>query len=127
MQKRESLWGKVPDYSCTLEPDRERRTVTFHGVVLAESERALVVRESRHAPVLYFPREDVRLEHMERTDHQSFCPFKGEASYWTLRSGEAVEQNAAWSYEQPFDEVAGLKDHVAFYADRVEGAAPKGH
>ena len=57
---------------------------------------------------------------LERTQHTSFCPFKGGASYWTLRAGGRVEVNAVWSYEDPFDEVAGLKDYVAFYPDRVE-------
>jgi uncharacterized protein (DUF427 family) len=80
----------------------------------------LTVCETKHEPVVYFPREDVRFEALERTDHKSFCPFKGEASYWTLRVADRAEENAVWSYEDPFDEVAGLEDYVAFYADRVE-------
>ena len=117
---RESLWSKYPDYRVDLEPSPERRRVTFGGEVVADSERALIVRETKHDPVVYFPREDVRLEHFERTEHRTFCPFKGDASYWTLRAGGAASENTAWSYESPFPEVAGLKDYVAFYADRVD-------
>jgi uncharacterized protein (DUF427 family) len=117
---RESLWSKYPDYRIDLEPSAETRRVRFEGEIIAESSRALVVRETKHEPVVYFPREDVRLAHLERTAHQTFCPFKGDASYWTLRVGEAASENTAWTYEEPFPEVAGLKDYVAFYADRVE-------
>jgi uncharacterized protein (DUF427 family) len=117
---RESLWSRYPDYRVDLDASDEVKRVRYAGKVIAESSRAFVVRETKHDPVVYFPREDVRLEHMERTDHQTFCPFKGEASYWTLRVGGQVSENTAWSYEAPFPEVAGLKDYVAFYADRVE-------
>ena len=120
MPKGESLYHRFPDYRVELEPSRERLRVTFRDTPVADSERALVVRETKHAPVVYFPREDVRFELLERTAHQTFCPFKGEASYWTLRVGERCEENAVWSYEDPFDEVAGLKDYVAFYPERVE-------
>lgn len=117
---RESLWSKYPDYRVDLAESPEPRRVRFHGEVIAESSRALVVRETKHDPVVYFPREDVRLAHFERTEHETFCPFKGEASYWSLRVGGHASENTAWSYEAPFPEVAGLKDYVAFYADRVD-------
>lgn len=117
---RESLWSKHPDYRVDLEPSSETRRVRFQGEVVAESSRALIVQETKHSPVVYFPRDDVRFTHMERTVHETFCPFKGEASYWTLRVGDQVSENTAWSYEAPFSEVAGLKDFVAFYADRVD-------
>ena len=120
MPRGESLYHKYPDYEVRLEPSSERTRVSVAGTVVADSERTLVVRETRHDPVVYFPREDVRFEHLERTDHETFCPFKGDASYWTLRAGDAVSENSAWSYEDPFEQVEGLRDHVAFYADRVE-------
>ena len=97
-----------------------RVRVRFGGATLADSENATLVQETKHEPVVYFPRKDVNFDLLERTDHESFCPFKGEASYWTLRAGDREAENAAWSYEDPFDEVAGLKDLVAFYRDRVE-------
>ncbi len=120
MPKGESLYHKFPDYRVDLEPSERRVVVRFNGEVVVDTESALVVRETKHDPVLYFPRQDVRMQLLERTDHETFCPFKGEASYWTLSAGGRREENAVWSYEDPFDQVAGLKDYVAFYPDRVE-------
>ena len=120
MPKGESLYHKYPDYRVDLDPSRERVRVCFNGELIADSAKTLIVRETKHDPVVYFPREDVRLDAMQRTDHETFCPFKGEASYWSLRVGDRVEENAVWTYEDPFDEVAGLKDYVSFYPDRVE-------
>lgn len=120
MAERESLYHKYPDYRVDLEPGAGRVRVRLGGELIADSDRTLVVRETKHAPVIYFPRDDVRWEHLEPTQHRTFCPFKGEASYWSARAGHRVEENVAWSYEDPFDEVSGLKDHVSFYPDRVE-------
>jgi uncharacterized protein (DUF427 family) len=120
MPKRTSLYHRFPDYRVDLETSPQRVRVSLGGTVVADSRATLTVRETKHEPVIYFPREDVRFEALERTDHKSFCPFKGEASYWTLRASDRIEENAVWSYEDPFDEVAGLKDYVAFYSDRVE-------
>ena len=118
MPERESLYHKYPDYRVDLEPLDERVVVTLDGETIADSTRALRVRETRHDPVIYLPRDDVRMERLERTEHQTFCPFKGEAAYWTIRVGDRVEANAVWTYEAPFDQVAGLKDYVSFYQDR---------
>ncbi len=120
MPRRESLYHKFPDYEVELEPSRRRVRASFDGEVVAESDRTLIVRETKHDPVVYFPRQDVRFELLERTNHETFCPFKGEASYWTLRVGDRKEDNAVWSYEGPFEQVAGLEGYVAFYANRVE-------
>lgn len=120
MPRGESLYHKYPDHRVDLEPSERRVTVRFNGETLVETCNALVLRETNHDAVLYFPRQDVRMELLERTDHVTFCPFKGEASYWSLAAGGRREQNAAWSYEDPFDPVAGIKDHLAFYTDRVE-------
>jgi len=120
MPKRTSLYHRFPDYRVDLETSPQRVRVSLGGTVVADSRATLTVRETKHEPVIYFPREDVRFEALERTDHKSFCPFKGEASYWTLGASGRIEENAVWSYEDPFDEVAGLKDYVAFYPDRVE-------
>ena len=124
MPKSQSLYHAHPDYRVDLEPNPARVQLRFEGETVAESERTLIVRETKHTPVVYFPREDVRFELLQRTVHHTVCPFKGEASYWTLRVGARVEENVAWSYEDPFDEVAGLKDYVSFYPDRVEQVPP---
>ena len=117
---RQSLYHEYPDYRVDLEPAEGRVTVRLAGELIASSQKTLTVRETKHAEVTYFPREDVRLEKLERTDHQTHCPFKGDASYWTIRAGEAVCENAVWSYESPFPEVEGLRDYMAFYVDRVD-------
>lgn len=120
MPSRRSLYAEYPDYRVDLEPNPRRVRVTIDGELIADSTRTLVVRESRLEPVLYFPIEDMEPDRLERTDHQTFCPFKGEASYWTIRTDSRAEENAVWGYEDPFDEVAGLRGYVAFYADRVD-------
>jgi uncharacterized protein (DUF427 family) len=121
MSRRKSLYHQYPDYRVDLAPSSERIRVRWRGKLLADSTRTLDVLETNLGPVVYFPREDVDFSVLERTGHETFCPFKGEASYWSLDDGgEGRDENAVWSYEDPFDEVAGLKDYVAFYADRVE-------
>ncbi len=120
MAQRESAYARFPDYRVDLKPSRERLRIRFEGQLIAESASTLLVNETKHAPVVYFPREDIHFEHLERTAHSTFCPFKGEASYWTLRANGRVEENAVWSYEAPFAEVAELKDYLSFYPDRTE-------
>jgi uncharacterized protein (DUF427 family) len=120
MPKRESLYHEYPDYRVDVEPNPGRVCVRLNSTVVADSSAAVVVRETNLDPVLYFPRDDVRFELAEATTHQTFCPFKGEASYWTFRCAGLTEKNLAWSYEAPFDQVAQLRNYVAFYPDRVE-------
>ncbi len=120
MARRESLYHRFPDYRVDLEANPGRVLVRLAGEVLADSRRTLIVRETKHEPVVYFPKEDVCFELLERTEHESFCPFKGEACYWTIRVAGRIEENAVWGYEAPFDEVSGLAGYVAFYPDRVE-------
>lgn len=120
MPKRESLYHEYPDYRVDLEPNAERVCVRFNGEIVADSTKTLVVRETKHDPVVYVPRADVRFDLLEATDHATFCPFKGEASYWTLRVGDRTEENVVWGYADPFEQVSALVDYVAFYPDRVE-------
>jgi uncharacterized protein (DUF427 family) len=120
VSERKSLFHVHPDHRVDLVPNAEAVEVVVGGETLAASHRTLIVRESKHPEVIYFPREDIRSELLERTAHHSFCPFKGEASYWTVEVGDRRLENCVWSYEDPFEEVAGLKDYMAFYADRVE-------
>ncbi|MFQ5415628.1 MAG: DUF427 domain-containing protein [Myxococcota bacterium] len=120
MSRRESLYHQYPDYRVDLEPNDRKVTVTLDGRSIAESRRTLIVRETKHAPVVYFPREDVRADRLEATDHHTFCPFKGEASYWTLRVGDRALPNSVWSYEEPFPEVSGLENYMSFTEDLVE-------
>ncbi len=117
---RRSAWAKHPDYRVDFEATDKRVRVEFNGRTVADSRQACVMRETRHEPVYYLPRADLRMDLTERSEHQTFCPFKGEATYWNLVVDGRRADNAFWSYEQPFPGVAGIRDYVAFYGDRVD-------
>lgn len=108
-------------HTITIEPVPKRISVTFGGETVADSGNALLLRETGHDPVYYFPRADVASRFLEPTDHETHCPFKGNASYWTLRAGGKESGNAVWSYKAPYNEVAAIAGHLAFYADRMDG------
>lgn len=118
--ERKKILEAIPDYAVTISPALGKVTVKAHGRTIAESAQALLVEETRHADVYYLPREDVDFSLLSRTDHSTYCPFKGHASYWTLEVDGAEEANVVWSYEDPYPEVMDLKDYVSFYANRVD-------
>ena len=117
---RQSGFKTNPDYKVTLEPSPRRVRVIFNGVTIADSTAAHLLFETRHLPVYYFPRGDVRMDLLAPTDHHSFCPYKGKASYWTIKAGDRTSENAVWGYPEPYDEVPELAGFVAFYWDRVD-------
>ena len=107
-------------YRFTFEPENKRVVAIYQGITLAESGRAMQLRETRIAPVYYFPREDVRMDLFERSDFVSYCPFKGNAAHYSLQVGDIAAENILWSYEDPFEESGHIRDYVAFYPDQVE-------
>jgi uncharacterized protein (DUF427 family) len=109
-----------PDHPITIEPTVGRVTVRAGGKLIASSERALTLREASYAPVQYIPRADVDMALLEATDHATYCPYKGECSYYSIPLGGAKSVNAVWVYEDPYESVASIRDHVAFYPDRVD-------
>jgi uncharacterized protein (DUF427 family) len=109
-----------PDYRITFEPSPKRVRAAVGGETVADTTRAQLMLETKHMPVYYFPREDVRTDLLVRTDHSTHCPFKGEASYWSLRTSEGLRENAVWSYETPYDEMAAIRDYLAFYRDKAD-------
>jgi uncharacterized protein (DUF427 family) len=113
-------FAKHPDHRVDVEARSGRVRVEFAGETIADSTRCLSVRESHHSEVVYFPRDDVRMQCVERSEYSTFCPFKGTATHWTLRVGDRVAENAIWSYEEPYDQVAELRECMAFYVDRVD-------
>lgn len=119
-QQRESGFKTNPDYRITFERSPRRVRVKFNGETVVDSTNAHLLFETRHLPVYYFPRADIRMDLLQPTAHATYCPYKGDASYWTLRVGDKIAENAAWGYRTPFDEVAAIKDFVAFYWDRVD-------
>lgn len=109
-----------PDHPITIAPHAGRVQVTYNGAVVADTTRALVLQETTHRPVFYIPREDAQMTTFERTAHSTYCAYKGDASYYSIRSGEKLSENAIWSYEQPFPAMAEIAGHLAFYPDRVD-------
>ena len=110
-----------PDYRVDLVPESRRIKVVFGGATIADTSSALLVEETGHGPVYYIPERNMRMDLLQPTDHQTHCPFKGDASYWTIETaGGARSENAVWGYQTPFDEVAGLAGHYAFYGSRVD-------
>lgn len=101
-------------YRLSIEEDPRRIRAVFQGQTVADSNKALVMYETRLAPVFYFPREDVRMDLLAKSDRRTHCPFKGNASYWTIRVGSRSAEDAAWSYEDPYDESSIVKEYVAF-------------
>jgi class 3 adenylate cyclase/uncharacterized protein (DUF427 family) len=98
----------------------------FNGLAIADSRRVRVLHEPGLRPVYYFPRQDVRMDLMTPSAHRTNCPFKGDASYWTLRVGEDVSENLMWSYEQPYDEARAIAGYVAFYQERLDAVREDG-
>jgi uncharacterized protein (DUF427 family) len=102
-----------------IRPAGGRVRVMFNGELIAESGEALVLEEGKYQPVYYVPRKDVKMERLIRTSHTSHCPHKGDATYYSLANGRTA-RNAVWSYEQPLVQVRAIKDHLAFYPDKVD-------
>jgi len=111
-----------PDHRVDLIRDDRRVRVTFAGQVIADSKNTLRVEETGHGPVHYFPEQDIRLDFLRPTEHKTYCPFKGDCSYWTvaLDGGAKQAENAVWGYRAPYDEARGLAGHYAFYGSRVD-------
>jgi uncharacterized protein (DUF427 family) len=108
---------KRPDYRIAVSPAGKRVRAMFEGEVLADTRDALAMKEGDYPVVYYFPRKDVRMERLERSTHSTHCPFKGDASYFSVQAGP---RDAVWSYERPFDEMAAIQEYLAFYPDKVQ-------
>jgi uncharacterized protein (DUF427 family) len=109
-----------PDHPITVEPNPARVLVSVAGRVIADTRKALTLREASYPGVQYIPRKDVDMALLERTDHATYCPYKGECAYYSIPVGGKRSANAVWTYEDPFAAVAAIKGHLAFYPDRVE-------
>ena len=110
-----------PDHPITIERSPHRIVVTLGENVIADTTDALTLREASYPPILYIPRKDVAMDLLQRSETTSYCPYKGDASYFSLPSGGVRSIDAIWTYETPFEAVASIKEHVGFYADRVDG------
>ena len=109
-----------PDHSISIERDTSRVVVTVAGRVVADTRKALTLREASYPPVQYIPRKDVDMTLLARTDHATYCPYKGDCAYYSIPLGGARSTNAVWTYESPYAAVAAIRDYLAFYPDRVD-------
>jgi uncharacterized protein (DUF427 family) len=109
-----------PDHPITISPAPNRWRARFNGHVIADSPDALILEEAGYPPRLYFPREDISMEFLTRTAHTTHCPYKGDASYYTLIMDGHFLENVAWTYENPYPAVNPIAGRLSFYAEQVE-------
>jgi uncharacterized protein (DUF427 family) len=110
-------YAQHPDHSVVVKPFKGRVVVEANGKVLVDTEHALELKEANYPVVYYVPRRDTRMADLVATDHHTGCPYKGQASYFSIAGGA---ENAVWSYEHPYDEVLAISEHLAFYPNRVD-------
>ena len=109
-----------PDHPISIERNTERVIVSVAGRVIADTRDALTLREASYPAVQYIPRRDVDMAALTRSEHTTYCPYKGDASYYSIPAGGGRSLNAVWTYGTPFEAVAQIKNYVAFYSDRVD-------
>jgi uncharacterized protein (DUF427 family) len=109
-----------PDHPITIEHNPAHITVTVGGQVIADTRAALMLREASYPAVAYIPRKDVNMSLLERTQHSTYCPYKGDCSYYSIPGGGARSVNAVWTYEAAYPAVAEINGYLAFYPDRVD-------
>jgi uncharacterized protein (DUF427 family) len=112
-----------PDHPITIAPNAARIVVKVAGRVVADTSKALALQEASYPAVQYIPIADVDMSMLEATSLTTYCPYKGECSYYSIPAGGERSVNAVWYYAAPYESVAAIKDHVAFYADRVDSMA----
>jgi uncharacterized protein (DUF427 family) len=120
MSKPKNIKTPGPDHPITIEPNRSRVIVKVAGRIVADTRDALTLREAHYAPVFYIPRKDVDMALFQRTEHSTYCPYKGDCAYFSISLGGERSTNAVWTYEAPYAAVASIKSHLAFYPDRVD-------
>ncbi len=109
-----------PDHPIAIVPNPARVVVTVAGRVIADTRDALTLREAGYPPVQYIPRANVDMTALQRTEHTTYCPYKGDCAYYSIAAGGQRSVNAVWTYEAPYAAVAAIKDRLAFYPSRVD-------
>ncbi|HEU5017360.1 MAG TPA: DUF427 domain-containing protein [Pseudolabrys sp.] len=109
-----------PRHPIAVMPSERRVRVTFAGKVIADTTHALTLEEANYPPMHYIPRDDADMSALVRTDHHTHCPYKGDASYFSIQTGAHDADNAVWSYEQPYPAVAQIAGYLCFYASKVD-------
>ena len=109
-----------PDHPITVSANPSRIQVLYNGHVIADTRRALTLKEATYKPAIYFPREDVEMAFLSRSEHSTYCPYKGQASYYSIRMDGRLAENAVWTYEAPYPAMETIRDLLAFYPNQVE-------
>jgi uncharacterized protein (DUF427 family) len=109
-----------PDHPITITPATGRWRAKFQGHVIADSAEALILQEATYPPVVYFPRADVSMDYMRRTDRSTNCPYKGDAAYYTVLMDGQFAENGVWTYEDPYPAMSAIEGRLAFYPDKFE-------
>lgn len=117
---KESGFANNPNKKIEMVPGPRRVRVKFGGETIADTTSVMMMRETNHVPVYYFPQDDLRMDLFSATDHHTHCPYKGDASYWNVTAGGKAEENLAWSYLDPFDEVPEIGGYVSFYWKKMD-------
>jgi len=120
MSEAKSIKIPSPDHPISVERNTGHVVVSVAGRVIADTREALTLREAHYAPVQYIPRKDVDMTLLVRTQRTTYCPYKGDACYFSIPLGGERSTDAVWSYETPYEAVAEIKDYLAFYPDRVD-------
>ena len=110
---------KYPGRTLNYKPIERKIEVIFNNKIVASSNMFILLEEENYAPVMYVPRDGLFFKFMENTQHSTYCPFKGKASYWNIKVCDNKIENAVWSYSDPFDEALIIKNHFAFYSNKV--------
>jgi uncharacterized protein (DUF427 family) len=109
-----------PDHPISIGHNPNRVLISVAGRVIVDTREALTLREASYPAVQYIPRKDVDMALLERTNHATYCPYKGDCAYFSIPFGGERSINAVWTYEDPYAAVVRIKDHLAFYPDRVD-------
>jgi uncharacterized protein (DUF427 family) len=109
-----------PDHPITIERNARQVVVSIAGRIIADTREALTLHEAHYAAVQYIPRKDVDMAQLTRSDRATYCPYKGDATYFSIPLGGERSIDAVWSYETPHAAVAAIRDYLAFYPDRID-------
>jgi uncharacterized protein (DUF427 family) len=120
LDKRKEIRIPGPDHPIMISPAEGKVRVTVAGKIVAESTHALRLEEKGYPPVHYLPRDDADMSLLVRTTHSTYCPYKGDCSYYSTPIGGPRSENAVWTYEKAHEAVADIKEHLAFYPMRVD-------
>ena len=109
-----------PKHPIDIAPTNGRVAVNVNGICIADTSEALTLKEAAYPPVQYIPRKDVDMTQLRRTEHQTYCPYKGDCAYYSVPAGGERSVNAVWTYEAPYSAVSAIREYLAFYPDRVD-------